>query len=230
MSTMTLRKSRTGLLTLGSLLTALVMMFSMVSPSFASASPGEELPDRSSATFREAAEIGTVTADEAKQLAVLAQAVTFDDKAVMFDYAQALELGADESFATDYARGILLADGTVQNAPATEALVLSASDEELTQAAAACRGTNGVGYYWWGHQLRVDSCNTQLLVGALTAGAGIAAVAAVITAATGAGAVAGTIAAAVLTVGAGAVTACNMYGNGVFLNQLWTGTPFCWGQ
>ncbi|MCS4277785.1 hypothetical protein M2390_003000 [Mycetocola sp. BIGb0189] len=215
---------------LGLLITALVTTASVSQPGIALASSEPSGSHPSLATLQQDAAIRTLSAEEGNSLELLTQAVTRENDNLTFDYAKALSAGVDETFAADYARGILLAGGVVHGSPGVKVPTLSVSDQELRQSVRACLGRNGVENYWWGHQLRIDSCNTQLVIGLLTAGAGISALAAIITAATGAGAVAGTVAAAVLTVGAGAVTACNMYGRGVFLNHLWTGTPFCWGQ
>lgn len=36
--------------------------------------------------------------------------------------------------------------------------------------------------------------------------------------------------AAVLTIGAGALGVCASWGNAIYWNTLYTGTPFCWGR
>lgn len=69
-----------------------------------------------------------------------------------------------------------------------------------------------------------------MLINSLAAGAGVAALAGLFTAATGVGAVAGVVAAAVLGIGAAAIGICASWGNGIYINQLWTGQHGCWGQ
>lgn len=130
---------------------------------------------------------------------------------------------------TEFAHGFDLVGGNVKGAP-SDVTQKSAEEKRITSLASSCSGSNGNGIYWWGNQIRLDSCNTQLLISMIAAGAGTAALAGAIASWTGAGGAAGAIVAAILTIGAAGLSACASYGNGIYLNQLWTGTPFCWGQ
>lgn len=155
--------------------------------------------------------------------------VTTSNEVASFDYGAAVAGGVPASFAAEFASGVIAGGGKIVNAPAD---VTTASEAKGAQmlSAASCNGRNGYGVYWWGFQTATDSCVTSALINAIWAGAGAAALAGIISSETGVGAAAGAIAAAALTIGAGALGVCASWGNGIYWNTLYTGTPFCWGQ
>lgn len=155
--------------------------------------------------------------------------VSTSNEIASFDYGAAVAGGVPAAFAAEFASGVIAGGGKIVNAPAD---VTAASEAKGAQmlSAASCSGRNGYGVYWWGFQTATDSCVTSALINAIWAGAGAAALAGIISAETGVGAAAGAIAAAALTIGAGALGVCASWGNGIYWNTLYTGTPFCWGQ
>lgn len=220
--------------TLGAALLTVALATSSAAPSFAvsTESASRESPS-TSAAVQMAGDAGPATnvpGWEQQQMALLSEMVQPSIEGFTLDYDGALNAGVDATFAAEFAGGFVLGGGTVVNDTSLAPLIFTEEQRTLIDGARACLGTSGVGVYWWGHQLRLNSCHTQSLIGALQAGVGAAGVAGVITAATGVGGAAAVIAGAVLAVGLGAVTVCNMYGTGIYLNQLWTGAPFCWGQ
>jgi hypothetical protein len=77
-----------------------------------------------------------------------------------------------------------------------------------------CAGRSGVDYFWWGKRLYLDTCETRSLVGRLSAGAGAAAIIAVLP-----GGQPAAVAATIIGLGAGAVSRANR-GRGVKINYL----------
>lgn len=145
---------------------------------------------------------------------------------ITFDYEGAIAAGVDMGGADDFAYGIELAGGYAAGYTAV-------SQPESLQAsvmAASCPGVNGVKSMWYGYQLLMDSCRTTLIANLVLGGAAAATLTALIMSWTGVGAVAaGVIAAALGIVGAG-LSACNSWGQGIGVNVLWTGQPWCWTQ
>ena len=217
MSNITSSRHRHQRMVLATFVTSLALVFAFAAPS--QAAQNDEL---AKGGF-------TVTAEDERQLSLIGQATDIEDGMLSFDYAEALELGASQAFADDYALGVVVGGQSVLNGPSS-LQERAAEAEPLMMAAAACLGSTYVGTYWWGQQLALNSCQTNLLVNAMWTGVGIAMIAGLISSWTGYGGALGAVAAAVLTVGAGAIGMCNMYGRGVYLNHLWTGQPFCWGQ
>ena len=148
----------------------------------------------------------------------------------VFDYSAAVRSGVPAPEALKFAEGMKAGGGNVLGAPSTLAAQSAALSQVVQAAKSQCHGRNAHSTYWWGNQIALDSCNTSVLINSVWAGAGLSALGGIISAATGAGAALGAIAAAVLTVGAGALGICASWGNGIYLNQLWTGQPGCWGQ
>ncbi|MFD6699826.1 MULTISPECIES: hypothetical protein [unclassified Microbacterium] len=155
--------------------------------------------------------------------------VTQPDGRSSFDYGAAVAAGVPADFATEFASGVVASGGEIANAPVDVSTASTAKGAEMLSVA-SCGGRNGWGLYWWGYQVATDSCVTSVIINSIWAGAGAAALAGIISGATGIGAAAGAAAAAVLTIGAGALGVCASFGNGIYWNTLYTGTPFCWGQ
>jgi hypothetical protein len=170
------------------------------------------------------------TSSEIAQVSLAGQSVAVKGSVHIFDYAGAVKAGVSASEALKFAEGMTAGGGTVVGGPSNLAVKSFALSQAIQAARSQCHGRNGHSTYWWGNQIAIDSCNTSVLINAVWAGAGLSALGGIISAATGAGAALGAIAAAVLTVGAGALGICASWGNGIYLNQLWTGQPGCWGQ
>lgn len=155
--------------------------------------------------------------------------VTTSDGVARFDFGAAVAAGVPATFAADFASGVVAGGGEITNAPADVSTASQAKGAQMLSVA-SCSGHNGYGQYWWGWQTATDSCVTSAIINSIWAGAGIAALAGILSSETGVGAAAGAIAAAALTIGAGALGVCASWGNGIYWNTLYTGTPFCWGQ
>ena len=116
----------------------------------------------------------------------------------------------------------------VQVAPA---ITQTAAKATLAKALKAkCEGKNNSSIQWFGHQLKLDSCNTTRLVAALAVGAGGAGVVAAILAITGVGAAVAGVIAGVLGGLGGVVAFCGANGNGVIIDESWAGAMWCAGQ
>jgi hypothetical protein len=170
----------------------------------------------------------TVTAAELSQIRLASKSASGSAGSVTFDYAAAVRSGVAVQVATDFATGITAGGGVAINAPATA----SAPSALLQKTAAAsnCQGRNGYSTYWWGTQIRLDSCNTNVVVNALWGGVGVSALAGILSSETGVGAVAGGVAAAILTIGAAGLGICGSWGTGTYINQVWASAPGCWAQ
>jgi hypothetical protein len=103
----------------------------------------------------------------------------------------------------------------------------------LADADALARGgVNKLSFHWWGIEVDLDSYWTNKLVSAINAGAGTAAVAAVLAGAgviSSPGAVPAGVASGILWVGASVIQFCANE-NGVELYLTYNGVPWCGGQ
>ncbi|WP_435081379.1 hypothetical protein [Clavibacter michiganensis] len=157
----------------------------------------------------------------------LQDTITSTHGAVHFDAGVALERGALPSIVREVAIGIVAGGGTVSGITLGESEVGAIARVMLDSN---CTGETNYSTQWFGHQLKLNSCDTNRLIGALAAGAGIATIAAIITSETGVGGIAGALIAGVLAIGGGAIAYCAADGNGVILDQGWNGAPWCAGQ
>lgn len=148
----------------------------------------------------------------------------------VFDYSAAVRLGVPAPEALKFAEGMKAGGGNVLGGPSTLAAQSAALSQAVQSATSQCHGRNARSTYWWGNQIALDSCNTSVLINSIWAGAGISAIAGLISAWTVGGGAVGALGAAILTVGAGALGICASWGHGIYLNQVWTGQPGCWGQ
>lgn len=116
----------------------------------------------------------------------------------------------------------------VQAAPA---MSTAAARSILANAAkSTCVGKNNSSIQWFGHQIKLNSCNANRLSAGLAIGAAGAGVVTAILAATGVGgAVAGVIA-AVLAGLSGVIAFCNANGRGIILDESWAGVAWCASQ
>ena len=149
----------------------------------------------------------------------------------------ALATGASESDVADYAAAYQASGREVSNLSIRVQNQITDTGERVAAAAAACTGSRGyTGFYGWGWQYSLNSCDTDLLIAALFGGgSAVAAVGGVISAA-GVTAPVGAITAAVgalIAAGAGPVSICKAASytkKAIFLNVFVIGTVGCWGQ
>ena len=139
---------------------------------------------------------------------------------VVFDAAGALALGVQKSLVDEFATGIEAGGGRVIGA-AVDAGKVATARSAAVALASNCQGINELSYQWFGQQLKLDSCVTGRIIGALSAGAGTAALIALITSETGIGGLAGGIVAALFTIGAGVLGSCAADGTGVIIDPAW---------
>lgn len=155
-----------------------------------------------------------------------------------FDAQAALAAGADPSAVADFAATYSSAGRSVVHLDAGTANLVSPAATDIVAAAATCSGARGyTGFWGWGWQTALDSCDTDLLMTSIAGGGGgIAAVGGVIAAATGPGAPAGGIVAAaggLVAAGAGIIAICKAASRekqAIYLNVYVTGSVGCWGQ
>ncbi|BCX03322.1 MAG: hypothetical protein KatS3mg053_1260 [Candidatus Roseilinea sp.] len=94
----------------------------------------------------------------------------------------------------------------------------------------SCAGRSGTDYFWWGYVVYMNECQTQVLIGLLTAGAGAATICAVLL--TPAAAPCG-IAAGLAAIGAGALVALTGAGGnrGIYTVYIYPGVQvYSWHQ
>jgi len=167
------------------------------------------------------------------QTELAGKSVTVVGGIVEFDYQRALRSGVQLQVANEFAAGIVAGGGGVARGPASttsSSTAAQAQTQALKTLASNCQGRKGASKYWWGSQLRLNSCGANVLINAIWAGAGLAALAGIITAVTGVGGIAGAVVAALLTIGAGVLGVCASWGTGIYINQYWVGPPVCWAQ
>ncbi|ALD12483.1 hypothetical protein [Clavibacter capsici] len=195
----------------------------VASPAVAATQPG---PERHHAPPLTAAQIASGEAAAAK-IRGLRDTITTVHGTVHFDADVAIERGALPLTVRQVAVGIVAGGGTVSG--------ITVDDDEVAAVARIILDSNCVGEtdystQWFGHQLKLNSCDANRLIGALAAGAGIATVAAIITSETGVGGIAGALIAGLLAIGGGALAFCAADGNGLIVDQGWNGVPWCAGQ
>ena len=169
------------------------------------------------------------TPSAAIELEGLAGAISGSAGDVTFDGAEALALGNDPKVVAEFAAGIAAGGGTVVGLNVDQKTV-DETKSTLFQALAACSGQNGGSTQWYGWQLKIDSCKSAQMIAAVTAGAGVATVAGLLTSWTGIGGISAGAIASILAAGAGILSVCAAAGKGMILNLAWTGLPWCWSQ
>ncbi|WP_372967623.1 hypothetical protein [Microbacterium sp.] len=179
-----------------------------------------------------------ISAEEQANLDALLAASDTSGEVAVFDVDRALELGADQSAVQEFAAGFVESGGTLAAAASTTATEISKGTESSAMALAACRGKNGfTGYYWFGPQTAMDSCNTSALINGITlaaAGGGTYAAASALTVAgLPAAAVVGVIS-GILGIGVAFLNICKDTSsvNAIYLNGGVAGVvpPSCWAQ
>lgn len=182
--------------------------------------------------------VATIPAAERANLdAVLAASDNSGDTAV-FDIDRALELGADEAAAEEFALAFVASGGVLADTSSAGSEQLKLKASMTVSAKAACRGRTGyTGYYWFGPQSALDSCLTTGLIngiGIAAAGGGTYTAASALTVAgLPSSAVVGVVS-AVLALGVAFLTVCRdtsslgaMYLNGGVPGVV---APSCWAQ
>ncbi|WP_157875117.1 hypothetical protein [Arthrobacter sp. PAMC 25486] len=174
-----------------------------------------------------------VTDYQSQQVDLVLKSVSNVDGVDQFDYTEAVAAGVDAEFATEFAAGFIAGGGVPFNAPAGVEVAgaeLAEVAGTVAAAAAACQGRTGSNFYWWGHQIRMDSCLTNVVINAMWGGVGVAGLVGIFASPTGIGAAAAVVAAAMFTIGAAGLGICASWGSGIYINQLYVGPPICWAQ
>ena len=125
--------------------------------------------------------------------------------------------------------GFVAAGGSVSGI-AVKRSDVAVGTNAIAAAKAKCAGVNNYSVQWFGDQLKINSCVVQNVIGALTAGAGAAGIAAIILAETGIGGAAAGVIAGLLAIGAGVLTSCASSGRGVIIDLSFAGIPWCASQ
>jgi hypothetical protein len=203
-----------------------VMLFGIVG--FA-APANSATPTQYTGTTVTAAQVAAASQAEA-EVATLRPTLTPDTSGrIHFDAKAALALGASPTTVSQVATGIAAAGGTVSGV-AVQAGAVNATANVLAAAKAKCYGVNNYSVQWFGDQLKINSCVTSAVIGALSAGAGVAGIVAVITSETGIGGIAAGLIAGILAIGAGVLATCGSRGNGTIIDLSWAGIPWCASQ
>ena len=174
-------------------------------------------------------------AAEQEMLEKLVAATDLDNQ--VFDAAAALDSGVGDSAVADYAAAYQT-QGSVVNLPAVTQAEASEAGLSIAAAASSCTGARGyTGFWGWGWQTALNSCDTDLLMAAIAGTGGVTAgVGGVIAAATGPGAPVGGIVAAaggLIAAGSGIILICKNASydyKAIYLNVFVTGGVGCWGQ
>lgn len=150
-----------------------------------------------------------------------------DEDSHSFDGEAARAAGASDSEIDAFASGYAAGGGKVAAAKINERVVRALGDIPL----AGCSGKNSQDVTGAQVNLYLNSCVTNDVIGAMAKGAGVVALAGLVTSETGIGAVAAVVIAALLSIGGGALTSCNKTGKGVVVHEIvLTGIIWCNGQ
>lgn len=213
--------------------TALAVLIAVALPP--QAAQATEPPVSPSATTPVMGPEAALSAQEQRELQSLLSAT--DPSRGTFDVTKARDLGASEQAIADFATSYQAAGRSVLGLTVTTQIQRSDVGERVAAAAASCTGTRGyTGFYGWGWQWALNSCDTDLLMAALAGvGGGTAAVGGIISAA-GVTAPAGAVTAAVgglIAAGAGVIGICkaaSYEAKAIYLNAYVIGSVGCWGQ
>jgi len=163
------------------------------------------------------------------QVTLAAKSTSKIGNVVQFDYDAAVKSGVSKATAEEFASGIVAGGGSVIHAPVS-VTIAPASLGAVATAMSNCQGRDGFSTYWWGTQIQLDSCAANVVMNAMWGGAGVAAIAGIISSETGVGGAAGAVAAAAFTIGAAGLGVCSAWGTGIYINQVWGAVPGCWAQ
>ena len=195
------------------------------------AAPAVQAAGADSDSLQIATQQATPKADRATvaQVALAARSTSRVGPVVQFNYDAALKSGVAKGIADEFAGGIVAGGGSVINAPAS-VRIAPTSLGPVAAAISNCQGRNGFSTYWWGTQIQLDSCAANVVTNAMWGGAGVAAIAGIISSETGIGGAAGAVAAAAFTIGAAGLGVCSAWGTGIYVNQVWGAVPGCRAQ
>jgi hypothetical protein len=138
---------------------------------------------------------------------------SIDVRSHVFDGASAARNGVDAAIVNDFATGWVAAGNTAIHATVDQSKVESFGLTTLNVQ--GCAGKNRVDYTGLQLNMYLNSCNSSKIVGMVTAGAGVASIAAVITSWTGAGGAIAGVLAGVVAISAGVLTTCSAKGRGI---------------
>jgi len=203
-----------------------------LAPSAAQAVETSDPPSASAPAVGSAASLPAADQVELEQLLAATDGATGT-----FDATKALGTGANEQAVADYATSYRAAGQNVIGLPEPVREQASEAGGRVAAAASSCTGNRGyTGFYGWGWQWALNSCDTDLLMAAVAGGGGaVAAVGGIISAA-GVTAPAGAITAAaggLVAAGAGIVGICKAASyekKAIYLNAYLSGSVGCWGQ
>jgi hypothetical protein len=193
------------------------------------ASAAESAPRESAHVHATPAEIAAGRDVEA-QMHKFTSTLTMRGGTMQFDAAAAIRMGGDPDIVQDVATGVLAGGGTVTGIRIRAAAVRTIANLARTTAAkSSCAGKTNISGQWFGLQIKLNSCDTNRLVAAMTGGGGIGAIITVL-ASSGIGTVAAGVAAGILAIGAGIVGWCAANGRGVILDYSYVGASWCASQ
>jgi hypothetical protein len=160
-------------------------------------------------------------------------ALTTQNGVLRLNASKALAFGIDSETVRQVATGIVAGGGIVTGIAVDAASVARTSGAVVVATAASrarCMGRTNYSVQWFGDQLKLNSCDAARVISAMSAGAGVAGLAAIIASDTGVGGIAGGVIAGVLAIGAGLLGSCAANGTGVIVDVSWAGVPWCVAQ
>lgn len=115
----------------------------------------------------------TVSSEKNSQIDIAQASVDLTTDSTSFDYADAVRAGVTTENTARFASGFQGMGGSILNGPS----VLPALSDEITTSVttlASCGGRNAYGTYLWGMQVAMNSCVTNVVLGAIgTAGGAV---------------------------------------------------------
>lgn len=160
-----------------------------------------------------------------------------DQPAGIFDAAKAVASGVGPGPVADFAASYEAAGKRVSGLSSEVKAQISEVGDRIIHTLRSCTGKSGyTGFWGWGWQVALNSCDTDLLIAAMLSGGGGAGAIAGILAATGVGLPVAAITAAVgglIAAEAGIVQVCKAASyddEAIYLNAFVTGGVGCWGQ
>ena len=210
----------------------------VVSAGLAGSPASASEPEASSPPSADAPLLGpesSLTADQRVELEALVAAT--DPATAVFDADEALGAGVSDTAVADFAAAYQARGLGVSNLSPEVQGKTTAAGELIAASASSCTGARGyTGFYGWGWQFALNSCDTDLLIAALAGGGGATAAVGGVISAAGVTAPAGAVTAAVgglIVAGAGVVGICKAASydaKAIYLNAFVIGNIGCWGQ
>lgn len=158
---------------------------------------------------------GDSSSDAERYFALIDKQMANDET---YSVTAAIDNGVPRAFAIDFAAGLqVMSDKFEANdADRKTVEVIAAGYAPSFVALAACQGKNGYTFPF----ILLDSCVANAVSGAMAAGAGVAALAALFTSATAVPAAIAGLIAAYLSIQSGFIQVCNSWGSGVKLTPV----------